>query len=285
MPPALLRVPPPGDGAPLSILVDYDGTISLRDIGDELMALHFDDPAQAAARDAAFDAGTAGSRETMRWNMEVLPADRDLLLRTAAQVPQDPAFPAFVRTLRALGAVVEVVSDGLAFYIEANLAALDPQLADLPLAMNANRVDGPVGLTFPYSHPTCHVCGTCKRERVRVHRAAGRAVVMIGDGTSDRYAAHEADVTFAKGKLAAWCRVTGHAFVAWEGFAEVEAWVVAALGDGRLPASPADLAAWQAARPRPGEPPICGPEAALAGLVGASAAPSERVDSEVQPCR
>ncbi len=113
-------------------------------------------------------------------------------------------------------------------------------------------------------HPTCLVCGTCKRERVRVHRAAGRAVVVVGDGTTDRYMAHEADVAFAKGKLLAWGRATGRAFVPWSDFADVAAWIAAALRDGRLPAAAADLAAWRGGRPVPGQPPICGPELGVA---------------------
>ncbi len=260
MPPAATSIAPPTVGAPLSVLVDYDGTISLRDVGDELMARHFPDAALAAARDAEFDAGTAGSRELMRWNMEVLPRDAGLLRRTAAGVPHDPAFPAFVRAMRALDAAVEVVSDGLGFYVEANLAAQDRSLADVPVATNANRVDGPDGLTFPYAHPTCRVCGTCKRERVRVHRAAGRVVVMVGDGTTDRYAAHEADITFAKGKLLAWARATDHAHIPWDDFSDVAAWIHGALADGRLPAVASAVPAWRAARAIPGQPPICGPE-------------------------
>ncbi len=58
-------------------------------------------------------------------------------------------------------------------------------------------------LTFPYGHPACFVCGTCKRERVRAHEADGRVVVFIGDGSSDRYAAHHADIVWAKDRLLA----------------------------------------------------------------------------------
>ena len=84
-------------------------------------------------------------------------------------------------------------------------------LADLPVATNATVLGrGGAGVTFPYGHAGCLVCGTCKRERVRRHQAAGRAVVFVGDGPSDRYAAHHADVIFAKGSLAAWCEAAGH---------------------------------------------------------------------------
>ena len=251
----------PSVGAPVSVLVDYDGTVSRQDVGDVLLQAHsLVDAATVAAKDLAYDAGLVGSRELMQWDMEVLPRDAALLRRTVAGIPQDETFPSFVRSVRATGALVEIVSDGLGFYVASNLERLDPALADLPVATNENRVEGPGGVSFPYGHSACHVCGTCKRERVRLHGAGGRAVIFVGDGTSDRYAAHHADVVFAKDALLDWGRATGRHFIAWERFGEIEAWFEEALRDGRLPAAHADLRAWRATH-RPEVPGfICGPE-------------------------
>src|ERR671915_198208 len=149
--------------------------------------------------------------------MDVLPRDPTLLRREAAQMAQDEAFPAFVAQVRARGAHVEVVSDGFGFYVASNLAALG--VDDVFVATNENRVgDGSAGMAFPFGHPSCYVCGTCKRERVRLHQAAGRVVVFIGDGTSDRYAAAHADVVFAKGSLARICSAEGWRFIGWGSF-------------------------------------------------------------------
>ena len=252
----------PSAGAPVSVLVDYDGTISRQDVGDALLLAHsLADAATVAAKDLAFDAGLVGSRELMQWDLEVLPRDAELLRRTAAGIPDDATFPSFAAAVRAAGAALEIVSDGLGFYVASNLARLDPGLADLPIATNENSLDGPGGLIFPYGHPRCFVCGTCKRERVRAHGVGGRVVVFVGDGTSDRYAAHHADIVFAKRSLLAWGRETGHAFFEWDRFSEIEGWFRAALADGRIPATSAGLPAWRAAH-RPDVPGfICGPEA------------------------
>jgi len=250
----------PSGGAPVSVLIDYDGTISTHDVGDELLARLFPHPARAAAYDAEYDAGRMGSRDLLRWDMEVLPRDPDLLRAVAASLPQDETFPAFVAAVREAGAAIEIVSDGMGFYVESNLARLDPSLADLPVATNVNPVAGADVLGFPYGHPRCFVCGTCKRERVRLHQAAGRAVVFIGDGTSDRYAAHHADLVFAKGSLLRWGRATGRSVWAWDTFADVEAWFRMALRDGTLPARPEDGPAWRAGHGSAAGF-ICGPEA------------------------
>jgi 2-hydroxy-3-keto-5-methylthiopentenyl-1-phosphate phosphatase len=256
------RVPvlPPG-GAPVSFLVDYDGTISRLDVGDALLDRFVADKALLAAVDADYDAGRIGSRQLTRWDMEVLPRDADLLRGAAAAIPQDASLLELVAAAEEAGAALEVVSDGLGFYVESNLAALDPGLGRLPVATNANAVDGPDGMSFPYGHPSCFVCGTCKRERVRAHEVDGRVVVFVGDGLSDRYAAHHADVVWAKASLLDWGRATGRDFLAWDRFADIEAWFREAHGDGRLPASAEVLPAWRATH-RPLRPDfICGPEA------------------------
>ena len=247
-------------GAPVSFLVDYDGTISRLDVGDALLDRFFADTALLAAKDADYDAGRIGSRDLMRWDMAVLPHDAALLAAAAAEIAQDVTLPSFVAAVEEAGAAVEVVSDGLGFYVESNLVRLDPGLARLPVATNENAVDGPDGMSFPYGHPACFVCGTCKRERVRAHQAGGRVVVFIGDGTSDRYAAHHADVVFAKGSLERWCREAGWPHRSWDRFSEIEAWARAAFANGQLPRRAEDLEAWHTAHGRPARDFICGPE-------------------------
>jgi 2-hydroxy-3-keto-5-methylthiopentenyl-1-phosphate phosphatase len=195
----------------------------------------------------------------MKWDMDVLPHDADLLRAEAAAMPQDKAFPAFVKLVSNRGAQVEVVSDGLGFYVRSNLAALG--VTDVNIATNENRVtNGGAGMTFPYGHPACFVCGTCKRERVRLHQSAGRVVVFVGDGTSDRYAAAHADVVFAKDALARICAAEGWPYLAWTDFVDVAAQVDAAFTDGRLPRTPADLDGWRQAYAAVPRPFICGPE-------------------------
>ncbi len=191
--------------------------------------------------------------------MDVLPRDADLLRADAAAMPQDETFTRFVAGVRARGAVVEVVSDGLGFYVRPNLERLG--VGDLFVATNENRVEGGgAGMSFPFGHPSCFVCGTCKRERVRLHQAAGRVVVFIGDGTSDRYAAAHADMVFAKGALARICAAEGWPFHEWDRFDDVSAEVARAFDDGRLPHDADDLPRWRAEAAHGPRPFICGPE-------------------------
>jgi hypothetical protein len=113
----LAQTPPrvPRTGLPVSFLVDYDGTISILDVGDELLRRHGPDAAKTAAQDAAYDAGRVGSRALMRWDMDVLPDDPRLLRDEAGAAPQDEGFSCKrerVRAHQALGRVVVFVGDG-----------------------------------------------------------------------------------------------------------------------------------------------------------------------------
>jgi 2-hydroxy-3-keto-5-methylthiopentenyl-1-phosphate phosphatase len=227
------------DAPPLAILVDYDGTIALTDVSDTVMADHVSGAWEAEA--AAYDAGLMGSRRLMTSEMAMLDADPAALLATAEAQPHDPGFVPLVRRAQAAGIPVEIVSDGFGFFIQPALDALG--VGELPVITARTTFDGRrASIDFPNGHPTCLVCGTCKRQRVLEHQAAGRAVVFIGDGESDRYAAGYSDVVFAKRSLVRICIEAGWPFQRWTEFSEIESW----LGE--------TLATWQldpATLPRP----------------------------------
>ena len=248
----------PGD-PPLAILVDYDGTISIDDVGDTVMAEHV--PGEWEEMAARYDEGRMGSRRLMELEMGLVdaPDDGAAMRATAAAQAHDPGFVPFVRRALGAGVAVEVVSDGFGFYIESALESLGAP----PLTIVTNQTvfrDGRASIDFPNGHPTCFVCGTCKRARVLDHQAAGRAVLFIGDGESDRYAAGYSDIVFAKRALVPICVANGWPFHRWTEFAEIDAWLAATLDAWRSDEATPLL-------PRPAVHPFfCGPEAWGEGL-------------------
>jgi 2,3-diketo-5-methylthio-1-phosphopentane phosphatase len=243
-------IPPLVDGAPsLAILVDYDGTIALTDVSDTVMAAYVAGGWEAEA--AAYDAGLMGSRRLMELEMAMVDEDPAALLATAAAQPHDAGFVPFVRRAQAAGVVVEVLSDGFGFFIRPALEALG--VGQLPVVTARTTFEGRrARIDFPNGNPRCLVCGTCKRDRVLAHQAAGRAVVFIGDGESDRYAAGYSDIVFAKRSLVRICVEAGWPFRRWTEFAEIETWLAETLAGWQ--AEPASL-------PGPAPHPFfCGPE-------------------------
>ena len=254
-------IPPLDSGAPpLAILIDYDGTISLTDVTDEVMVAHVPGVWEEAA--ALYDAGRMGSRRLMAWEMDLVRADPAALLATAAEQPHDEGFVPFVRRAQAAGIPIEIVSDGFGFFIEPALARLG--VPELPVVTARTTFIGDrARIEFPNGHPSCFVCGTCKRARVLAHRAAGRRVVFIGDGESDRYAAGYSDTVFAKRLLERICQDAGWPFKRWTRFVEIDAWLAGVLA--AFAADPGSLLPVSAGAPPP-RGFFCGPEAWGEGL-------------------
>ena len=181
----------------------------------------------------------------MAWEMSLVEADPAALLATAARQPHDPGFVPFVRRAQAAGIPIEIVSDGFGFFIEPALAALG--VPELPVVTARTTFTGRrPSIAFPNGHPACFVCGTCKRERVLAYRAAGRRVLFIGDGESDRYAAGYSDIVFAKRSLERICLEAGWPFHRWTAFSEIETWLADLLATWR--ADPGTLHARAARR-------------------------------------
>jgi 2,3-diketo-5-methylthio-1-phosphopentane phosphatase len=225
--------PPPrlreGD-LPLAILIDFDGTVALTDVSDTIMATYV--PGQWEEVVARYDEGRLGSRDLMTWEMSLVRADPAAMLKTAATQPLDPAFAPFVERARAARIPLEVVSDGFGFFIAPTLARLG--LGDLPVATaRTTFAGGRASIDFPNGHPDCFVCGTCKRNRVLAHQAAGRTVAFIGDGESDRYAAGYSDLVFAKRSLVDICEREGWPYRPWQDFTDLDAWLAATIDAAR----------------------------------------------------
>ena len=248
--PRAVAVPPLLAGQPpLAILVDYDGTIATTDVAFTILYNFLGE--RYAEDEEAYSSGRVGSRTLFVSQVKLLPGDPEPVVALAEAQPHDPAFAAFVRRALALGIPVEVVSDGFGFYIEPALRRLG--VPPIPVISAETKFDGTrATMAFPFGHPDCLVCGTCKRRRVLAHQAAGRSVAFIGDGESDRYAAAYSDLVFAKRELARLCRAEGWPFRPWHDFGELTAWLDGPVAD------------WQSnpeALPRHvARPFICGPE-------------------------
>lgn len=205
------------------MLIDYDGTIATNDVSDDLVR------AASSAQDwlaleLAYREGAIGSRALLEVQTRLLPRDPADLPDMLQHQPHDPAFGPFVDFARAHDMVIEIVSDGLGFFVGPAIAALG--VGDIPV-FAASLLFGPAGpqITFPHANRACSVCGTCKRARVLHHQTAGRHVVYVGDGYSDQYAVQYADTIFAKDELVSICRDRDVPFESWATFADVEAWL------------------------------------------------------------
>lgn len=210
-----------------AVVVDFDGTACLHDVAEHLLeAFAIGD---WRSLDEGWERGELGSQDVVAAQSAMLAADRATLLdHVREHCPMDPTFAPFVAWAQEQGIEVALASDGFGFYIEPSLAAAG--VPPVPVITNEQIWDDdrPGGLRFVNRHPECLGCGTCKMQAVRSRRGADTAVAFVGEGSSDRYGALYADVTFAKLGLVAHCERDGVPFVPWTDFDDVRRWLESA---------------------------------------------------------
>jgi 2-hydroxy-3-keto-5-methylthiopentenyl-1-phosphate phosphatase len=203
------------DLARTSVFLDFDGTISTRDVGVHVLSRAA--PNEWRAIDERFRHGVIDSRECILDEWELVEGDEATLRALAAEVALDAGVGPLVDALRAVGAELTVVSDGFGFYVE---DAVRP----FGLDVLTNAVDFSTReLLFPNEDRCCPCasCGTCKQAPIKDAAYRGQTTMLIGDGASDRKAALLADVVFAKDALASWCGAFGVEFIPFDTLGDV----------------------------------------------------------------
>ncbi len=204
------------------ILCDFDGTISIRDMGYELLNRFSSGDWEAIDRD--FRDGKIGSKDAYSRISKILKGDDKAILNFIQKHSDiDPYFTSFCQYCRERNVDVKIISDGLDFYIRTILEI--HHLSEIPFYANCSHLSGEkgMGLSFPHSNEECGLCGTCKKRLVQIHRKAYDSILFIGNGLSDRCAAREADFVFAKDALYTHCidqDITCHFF---ENFYDIHA--------------------------------------------------------------
>ena len=214
---------------PTTFLCDFDGTVAPADIGKALVErFSTADPGRRRALLADWISGAIGHRELTVAECGMMRVTAAEALAFSRGFGLDPHFAGFAHAARARGDRVLIVSEGFDFYIQDQLDRAG--LGELPWAANRARFEGDRMIpSFPHGAEPgeggagCGRCGNCKAQHVRQARAAGDAVVLVGDGLSDRCAAEIADTVLARDGLLVWCRSHGIEALPFDDFATVAA--------------------------------------------------------------
>ncbi len=206
-----------------AVLTDFDGTITRTDVAEAILDEFA--PAEWWEIEESHRARKIGTREAMVRQFALLRAKQtDLLEFVDRTVAMDETFRAFVTFCADRGFLLEIVSEGLDFYVRHLLRKWE---IDVPVRTNRTVFDeGHVRIEYPWADPTCTLCGTCKLLRLFQLRAQGYRTAYVGDGHSDLCPAIEADLVFAKAELAQLCREEQIEFVPFDRFSDVQARLV-----------------------------------------------------------
>ncbi len=187
----------------IHVFSDFDGTIAIKDIGDQL----FKDFGEFEPWHSKL---LAGEMEISEYWLKVCSTlDKNLtpqdLTKYAENCEIDPYFKSFADFCASNGFPLTVVSDGYDAYINPILKKLG--LEHLPVHSNRlNYEDSAFVPMFPGASESCDCfCASCKRNSVLNSTDSDSIIVFIGDGNSDMCVAEHSDIVFAKKRLAAYC--------------------------------------------------------------------------------
>jgi 2-hydroxy-3-keto-5-methylthiopentenyl-1-phosphate phosphatase len=190
------------------VLCDFDGTASAVDVGYRLLR-HFSGD-EWEFIDRKYRSDSMGSLEAYELIASVIHAsEREFLNYLPGITKLTSGFKEFWAYCRSNGFDLNIVSDGLDFYIRHILTAHD--IYDIPCFSNHLIFDDGRGIRieFPRKNPVCGRCGTCKKTILENFRNDYRFIIYIGDGYSDRCAAENADLVFGKRVLYNHCLEKG----------------------------------------------------------------------------
>lgn len=186
------------------ILCDFDGTISMRDMGYELLSTFARGNWEEI--DRQYREGQIGSREAYgqiagMFEGKLEEVESFILERSLI----DPFFGKFHDYCLRRGIDLKVVSDGFDIYISRLLEYHG--LHHIPFFSNriSYKGEGGIHMEHPYVSADCGLCGTCKRAILLEERPSYDLITYIGNGYSDRCAAQEADGVYAKEVLFEHC--------------------------------------------------------------------------------
>jgi 2-hydroxy-3-keto-5-methylthiopentenyl-1-phosphate phosphatase len=206
----------------LTLVCDFDGTITTADIGQALCDRFA--PGVLERVDARRIAGEISLGVAFREICRGLRASREEMVRHALDVAtMREGFADLVGHCRDNGIEVVVASAGLDLYVEPILERdLGSLRQSVEVRANAARVtaDG-VEVDFPHEHPDCETCANCKGLRARSARRAGRTVIGIGDSFTDACLLDHSDHVFARAWLADHCQERKMAHETYDDFAPV----------------------------------------------------------------
>ncbi len=182
------------------ICCDFDGTITLRDTGKELLTSLTDKDWQYY--DKLVINGEIGTRAALikQWGM----IDYTTMEEINSIVNKntiDPTFKGFYQWVIKNNLKFLIVSDGFKSYIQKILQNHQITIPDEKIKANDMRlVDNKISLSF-LTDQCEHGCANCKYSHVKELQKGDTKIIYIGDGLSDIFPAKElANVIFAKEK-------------------------------------------------------------------------------------
>ena len=203
------------------IFIDFDGTITKNDVGEEIFRKFVDEEVVKRIVDDLLN-DQISSREC--WEALCLAAPSiekkefdELILSQEVE----PSLHRFIEYCEKNNFSVFVLSDGFDYYIEKILNR--ENLGHLKFFSNKLNLtaEGKLIPYFPYFKAVCKSSSNCKQNHIIENSSEDEYTVYIGDGSSDIDAVQYVDFIFAKDSLLRFCEMNRITFFPFRNFGDV----------------------------------------------------------------
>jgi HAD superfamily phosphoserine phosphatase-like hydrolase len=203
--------------APLAVFSDFDGTIAHPDTLN-FLAERFAGAEFRREIGHQIISGQVSLRDAIQQEVGVIQGSlEDVLAVLDLHVEVDPTFPVFAAWCLQRQIPLTILSGGMRQVIESLLRPWD--LSSVRVLANEVKIENNRWrLDFLDDTDWGHDKGNA----LRAAKKAGQLTVFLGDGLSDRGAAVEADIVFAKAGLARFCEDEDIPFREFASFSEVQ---------------------------------------------------------------
>lgn len=194
---------PLGSLSPASaqVWLDFDGTITRRDVLDDLIEKYAVDDSWKQV-ELLWQSGQIGSRQCLEKEFALLRLDDAELRRFLDAVEVDPGLGRLVKLLTDFEVPWAIMSDGIDRFIH-HILARNGIKAPVVRSNTIHHASSSLSLHCPHSSADCRSAAAhCKCSSITALSGPGRRSIYVGDGRSDLCPAGQVDVVFAKGTLA-----------------------------------------------------------------------------------
>lgn len=190
----------------ISILSDFDGTITLTDTINKFLDI-FADKSWLSIEEQ-WKKGEIGSKICLQKQFDLIPKLTDFQINNFFDdIKIDESFLEFYSFIKKNNIPFAIVSDGFDFFIEKILEKNN--LFGIKIYSNNLYIDnnGKCKVSFIQNNLSCNVkAANCKCQVLDLYKKSNNYVIYIGDGLSDICISGKVDILFAKNYLANYCK-------------------------------------------------------------------------------
>ena len=203
------------------IVSDFDGTITDRDGLYNFIQLYAKGNWQKIEEDWAN--GKISSKECLDKEFELVPNLSEELIDQFInkEISIDSTFVDFFKYIQDKNINFYIVSDGIDYFIERILNKYKIENINV-ISNHGYFLNNKFIIEYPNSNSCCkNNAGTCKCSVISNLRKEFQTIYYIGDGVSDYCVAGNADILFAKSRLADYCKQKNIKFYNYNNFKNI----------------------------------------------------------------